>query len=151
MALAIGLIIGLFVLLGMALLGAGLRNPRWLVIAALGITALYHYGQDRLSSNLEGIEIIAGQGAACPADHIQVTVSNAGTKTITGFSFSLRGYRPNFSQHIVDQSHRTDRIIPAGQSWANCWEVKDLKGLSQTQQATLLWEVAITSVELSEG
>jgi len=150
MALAIGLLVGLFVLLGLALLKAGFRNPRWLLAVILGILGLYQLGEDRLASDLLGVEIITNGISSCPPNQVRVTIRNQREQAITGFRFTLHGYRPNHSDHVAYVSHGSDRIVGPGTNWTQCWLVEELEGLPQTQHGSLRWEVSITSIELAD-
>ena len=104
MAIAIGLIGGLFIMLALALLGAGFRNPRWLVVAVLLIFALYKYGIEQLETNSQGITVAARYSAACDPEHVEVTISNAGAQAITRLGFTVKGFRPNHSDHVAQRS-----------------------------------------------
>ena len=150
MAIAIGLIAGLFIMLALALLGAGFRNPRWLVVAVLLIVALYKYGTDQLETNSQGITVAARYSAACEPEHVQVSIVNDGTRAITHLGFNVKGYRPNHSTYVAQRYHSTDRIIPAGQSWTSCWRVLQLGDVPEVQHPSLRWEARITSVGLAE-
>lgn len=150
MAIAIGLVVGLFLLLGSHLLGAGLRNPRWLVVAFYGIAALYMYGARQLERDIQDVGLIAVGSSDCPVNQVQVVIANGRTENVIGFAFSLRGFRRNFSQHVVYESHRTDRIVPAGGSWSSCWDVEDLLELPLAQKSTLRWETELTSIDYAE-
>ena len=150
MALLIGVILGLFAMFALALLGAGFRNPRWLVIAVFGIIALYQFGENKLVNDLENITITADGSAGCPVNHVQMVVTNGGPQSITRLAFSLRGFKPNYSNHIAYAFFPTYRIVPPGQSWTNCWEVKDLRKLTGTEQSNLRWDVQISSVGFAE-
>jgi len=148
MALVIGLLVGLFVLLGLALLKAGFRNPRLLLAVTLGIIGLYQLGEDRLARDLEGVEITTDGISSCPPNQVRVTIRNQREQAISGFRFTLHGYRPDYSDHVAYASHGSDRIVGPGTNWTECWLVEDLEDLPQTQHRGLRWEVSITSIEL---
>ncbi|MEP5633916.1 MAG: hypothetical protein ABJP79_18720 [Tateyamaria sp.] len=44
-------------------------------------------------------------------------IVNGRTADIVEYAFVLRGFRPNYSEYVAYDSHRTDRIIPAGGEW----------------------------------
>lgn len=150
MAIAIGLIGGLFIMLALALLGAGFRNPRWLVVVVCLILALYAYGRNQLETNSENVSVTARYSPACDPEHVELTISNAGAQAITRLGFNLKGFRPNHSAHVAQRYHWTDRIIPAGQSWTSCWRVLQLGDVPEVQHPTLRWESHITSIRLAE-
>ena len=150
MAIAIGLIGGLFIMLALALLGAGFRKPRWLVVAVLLILALYKYGVEQLETTSQGITVAARYSAECQRAHIQVTISNNGTSGITHLGFHVKGFLPNHSTHVAQRYHSTDRIISAGQSWTSCWRILALDNVLAAQHPSLRWESRITSVRLAE-
>jgi len=150
MAIAVGLIVGLFILFGMILLRTGFRNPRGLIIAICGIAALYWYGERQLQQDIQDVGLTAGRSTDCTGDQLQVVIANGRTEDIIGFSFTLHGFRQNFSDHIAYESHSTDRIVPAGRSWASCWDVEDLLELPIDQKSALRWEVAFTGIDYAE-
>lgn len=151
MAILIGLVVGLFILLGLALMGAGLRNPRWLLVGFLLIVALYKYGESQLIDDVANLSIrVAGQSNDCAVGQVPIVLTNGDTRRIEGFAFELEGFLPNYSDRTAYEYHRSDRIIPAGQSWTNCWAVEDLQDVPTAQHGQLRWEVAITSVEFAE-
>jgi len=150
MAIAIGLIGGLFIMLALALLGAGFRNPRWLIVAVLLIFALYKYGAEQLETNSENVTLLARYSPVCDPELVEVTISNGGAQAITRLGFNLKGFRPNHSAYVAQRYHRTDRIIPAGQSWTSCWRVLQLGNVPEAQHPTLRWESRITSIQLAE-
>ena len=92
MALVIGLVGGLFILLALTLLRAGFRNPRWIFFWFCMLAALYKYGEGQLETNSENVTLVARYSAACEREHVEVTITNGGTKTITdlGFKFELQ-------------------------------------------------------------
>ena len=150
MAIAVGLVVGLFLLLGFHLLGAGFRNPRWLFVVVCLVLAAYKYGQNQLEIKSENISVAARYSSACEPEHVEVTISNAGARAITYLRFNVRGFRPNHSAYVAQRYHRTDRIIPAGQSWTSCWRVLQLDDVPEVQHPTLRWESSITSIELGD-
>lgn len=151
MALVIGLIAGLFILLGLALMGAGLRNPRWLFVGFCVLAVLYKIGDSKLAGDVENLSISAmGPPNGCPEGEVQVVLRNNDNRRIEQFGFELEGFLPNHSNRSAYQYLNSDRIIPAGQSWSNCWRVEELKYLPQHQRGLLRWEVQITSVEFAE-
>jgi len=150
MAIAIGLIGGLFVMLALALLGAGFRNPRWLVVAVCLILALYKYGIEQLETNSQNITVTARYSRACEPEHVEVTIANNRAQAITHLGFNIKGFRPNHSAFVAQRYHSTDRIIPAGQSRTSCWRVLQLGDVPEVQHPNLRWESRITSVRLSE-
>jgi hypothetical protein len=150
MAIAAGLIVALFLFLGSHLLGARLRNPRWLLVALCGIAALYMYGARQLEKDIQDVHLVAARSADCPANRVQVVIANGRTADIIGFAFTLHGFRPNFSDHVAYDSHRTDRIVPAGHSWSSCWVVDDLVELPTAQKSMLRWDVEFTSIDFAE-
>ena len=150
MALAIGLLVGLFVLLGLALLKAGVRNPRWFFAIVLLLIGLYQIGAERLERDLERIDAVVRGTVGCPANQVRVDVSNEDTRDVLRLSFSLRGYLPNYSEPVIRETIRSDRIVRPGTNWTDCWTVEDLEDLPIGQHATLRWELEITSIELSE-
>mgnify|MGYP001584787403 CR=1 FL=1 len=150
MAIVVGLTVGLFLLLGFHLLGAGFRNPRWLIVAVCLLLALYKYGQNQLVSDIQDIGLIAVRSADCTGNQLQVVVANGRANNITGLSFFLRGFRPNYSEHVAFAAMETDRVVPAGQSWVSCWDIAALKEVPMAQRSTLRWEVEITAVEFAE-
>lgn len=150
MAIVIDLIAGLFILLALTLLGAGFRNPRWLIVAFCLIFALFMYGQDQLETNSQHIIVMARYSAECKRAHIQVSISNNGTSAITYLRFNVKGFRPNHSTHVAQRYHSTDRIIPVGQSWTSCWRILALDNVPEALHPALRWEARITSVDLSE-
>ena len=150
MAIAIGLIVGLFLLLGFHLLGAGLRNPRWLILVVCLVLALYVYGQNQLETKSQNITVSARYSPACEPEHVEVTITNNGIKAITYLRFNVRGFRPNYSAYVAQRYHSTDRIIRPGHSWTSCWRVLQLDDVPVAQQVSLRWETTINSIELSE-
>ncbi|MGC1498025.1 MAG: hypothetical protein WA790_19630 [Sulfitobacter sp.] len=151
MALVIGLIAGLFILLGLALMGAGLRNPRWIIFWFCMLAALYKYGESKLVDDVQDLSISAmGPPNGCMDGEISVVIRNGDTRRIEQFGFELEGFLPNHSSRSAYQYLNSDRIIPAGQSWSNCWRVEELKYLPQPQRSQLRWGVQITSVEFAE-
>lgn len=149
MAIAIGLIGGLFIMLALALLGAGFRNPRWLILVVCLILALYKYGAEQLETNSQHITVAARYSPACEPAHIQVRISNNGTSGITHLGFNVKGFRPNHSTHVAQRYHSTDRVIPSGQSWTSCWRILALDNVPVAQHPTLRWESRVTSVRLA--
>lgn len=151
MAILIGLVVGLFILLALTLLGAGLRNPRWLFVGFCLILVLYKYGENQLANDVENLSIsVSGQPNGCPVGQVHVRLTNGDTRRIERFGFELRGFLPNHSNRSAYQYLRSDRIIPAGQSWANCWRVAELGDLPVSQHGRLRWEAEITSVGFAE-
>ena len=150
MAIAAGLIVALFLFLGSHLVGAGLRNPRWLFVAFCGIAALYMYGARQLKQDIQDIGLIAVRSPDCPANQVQVLIVNGRTADIIEYAFVLRGFRPNYSEHVAYDSHRTDRIIPAGGEWLSCWTVEGLVELPAAQKSTLRWEVEFTDIDYAK-
>lgn len=151
MAIVIGLVGGLFILLALTLLRAGFRNPRWIFFWFCMLAALYKYGESQLMDDVQNLSISAmGPPNGCVEGEIQVVLRNSDTRRIEQFGFELEGFLPNHSHRSAYQYLNSDRIIPAGQSWTNCWRVEELKHLPQHQRAQLRWETAITSVEFAE-
>jgi len=150
MALLAGLVVALFLLLAFHLLGWSARNPRWLVAGALVLVALYAYGTKQLEDDIQNVGLVAARSADCPVNQVQVLIVNGRQRDITGFSFSLRGYRPNYSEYVAYDHHRTDRIIPPGGEWITCWPVEDLQQVPTAQKATLRWEVEFTDLDYAE-
>ena len=151
MTILIGLVVGLFILLGLALMGAGLRNPRWLLVGFLLTVALYKYGESQLIDDVANLSIrVTGRSNGCAVGQMPVLLTNNDTRRIEGFAFELEGFLPNYSDRTAYEYHRSDRIIPAGQSWINCWAVENLEDILTAQQGQLRWKAAITSVEFAE-
>ncbi len=150
MAIVIGLIVGLFLLLGFHLLGFGLRNPRWLFVAFCLILALYKYGREQLESNSMNVSVTAQYSIGCDAGHVEVTISNKGAQHVRRLGFELNAFRPNHSGSVAKRFHRTDRIIPADQSWTSCWRVLQLDNVPADQHTSLRWDVRISSISLGD-
>jgi hypothetical protein len=150
MAVAIGLLVALFVLLGLTLLKAGVRNPRWFLAVVLLLIGLYQIGAERLERDLERVDAVVRGTAGCPANQVRVDVSNSDTRDVLRLSFSLIGYLPNYSEAVIRETIRSDRIVLAGTNWTNCWAVEDLEDLPVRQHATLRWELEVTGIDLSE-
>jgi hypothetical protein len=150
MALAIGLLVGLFILFGIALLKAGVRNPRWFLVVVLVLIALYQFGSAQLQRDLEYVDLVVRGTDGCPANKLRVDISNADTRDVLRLSFNLVGYLPDYSEPVIRETVRTDRIIRPGANWSNCWAVDGLKDLPIQQQGTLRWELAVTGIDLSE-
>lgn len=151
MAILIGLVVGLFILLALTLLGASFRNPRWLFVGLCMIVALYKYGESQLIDDVANLSIrVAGQSHGCAVGQVPVVLINGDTRSIQSFAFDLEAFAPNYSERTAYEYHSSDRIIPAGQSWTNCWAVEDLEDIPTPQHGRFRWEVAITSVEFAE-
>ncbi|MGC1495411.1 MAG: hypothetical protein WA790_06355 [Sulfitobacter sp.] len=150
MAIVVGLVVGLFLLLGFHLLGIGLRNPRWLFVGFCLILALYKYGAQQHEQDIQDIGLIAGRSTDCTLNQVQTVVGNGRSEVIIGFRFSLRGFKPNHSDHILYGSFQSDRIIPAGQSWASCWDIDGLADVPTMQKNSLRWEAELTNVEFAD-
>ena len=130
MAVAAGLTVGLLFLLGLVLLRKGIRKPHWVLAILLLLSAAYFYGEEQLQRDTEGLLISPLGTSACPANHLQVALTNDGPRDVLGFSFELRGFQRDHSNSVAQQVHRTDRIVRSGQSWTNCWPVDDLEDVS---------------------
>lgn len=150
MAIVVGLVVALFLLLGTHLLGAGLRNPRWLFVGALLIFALYKYGSNQIQQDSQNVVVTAGYSQTCPAKHVNVTIQNAGDRAIHRLGFQLIGYQPNHSSSVATRYHSTDRIIPAQGSWTNCWKVIGLDDVNPQLYPILRWEAEISSITLAD-
>lgn len=64
--------------------------------------------------------------SSCPtADHpLRVSFTNGSKRTVTKIDFSITGRRNGYSGAIFSSGYgrlQTDRIIPPGQTWHECW------------------------------
>ncbi len=150
MALVVGLIVGFVILLALKLLGASLRYPQWAGIVFLALYSLNYLAQNHLDSKLENVQIAAIRSSSCGQNQVQVRVTNGRTDEIISYAFNLYGYRPNHSKYVTFDALKTDRIIPAGESWANCWGVSQLDQLPADQRWKLRWEIKLTGIEFAE-
>ncbi len=150
MAIIIGLVVALFLFLRFHLLGAGLRNPRWLFVGALLIFALYKYGEEQLAEDSADVLVVAQYSEECPERHVRVTIHNGGESAITGTGFKVTGYQLNHSNSVATRYHSTDRIIPSQASWTHCWRVLGLDDVNPQLYPRLRWEVEVTSITLAD-
>lgn len=59
-----------------------------------------------------------------PSHPLAITVSNGADRTLKKVSFDLKGYRPGYSDPVLEGSwfdYSTDRIILPSQDWLTCW------------------------------
>lgn len=150
MAIVIGLVVALVLLLAINLLGAGLRNPRWLFVGAVLISALYKYGADQLAEDSQNVLVVAQYSDQCEERHVRVTIHNDGDTAITNMRFSITGYQPNHSEPVATRYETTDRIIGVDQVWSQCWRVLQLDNVDATLHPSLRWEAEIRGITLAE-
>ena len=150
MAIVVGLVVALILLLAFNLLGAGLRNPRWLFVGAVLIFALYKYGSDQLAEDSQNVLVVAQYSDQCADRHVRVTIHNGGDAAIDRFGFEVTGFQPNHSRSVARRSHSSDRIIAAGETWSHCWRVHALDNVNPQLLPTLRWEADITSITLAD-
>ena len=150
MAIVAGLIVGLILLLAFNLLGAGFRNPRWLLVGAVLIFALYKYGANQIANDSAEVRIVAQYSDQCEDRHVRVTIHNGGDTAIIRFGFEVTGFQPNHSSSIARRSHSSDRIIGVGETWSQCWRVHALDNVNPQLLPTLRWEAQITSITLAD-
>lgn len=150
MALLVGLVVGLFLLLGTHLLGAGLRNPRWLFVGALLIFALYKYGAQQLAKDSADVLVVAQYSDQCPDRHVRVTIRNSGEAAIISTRFKITGFQPDHSQPVATLYDTTDRIIRPDQVWSHCWRVLQLDNVETHLHPSLRWEAEITDITLAD-
>jgi len=150
MAIVVGLVVALILLLAFNLLGAGLRNPRWLFAGAVLIFALYKYGADQLAEDSAGVLVVAQYSDQCPDRHLRVTIHNGGDSAIANMRFSVTGYQPNHSEPVAKRYETTDRIIDVDQIWSHCWRVLQLDNVDAALHPSLRWEAEIRGITLAE-
>ncbi|WP_147124194.1 hypothetical protein [Shimia ponticola] len=150
MAIVIGLVVALILLLAFNLLGAGMRNPRWLFVGAVLIFALYKFGADQLAEDSQNVLVVAQYSDQCPDRHVRVTIHNGGETAITNMRFSVTGYQPNHSEPVAKRYETTDRIIGADQVWSDCWRVLQLDNVDASLHPSLRWEAEIRGITLAE-
>lgn len=150
MAIVVGLVVALILLLAFNLLGAGLRNPRWLFAGALLIFALYKFGTDQLAEDSANVLVVAQYSDQCQDSHVRVTIHNGGDTAITNMRFSVTGYQLNHSEPVATRYETTDRIVGAGQVWSNCWRVLQLDNVGASLHPSLRWEAEIRGITLAE-
>lgn len=150
MAIVIGLVVALVLLLAFNLLGAGLRNPRWLFVGAVAIFALYKYGANQIANDSAEVLIVAQYSDQCEERHVRVTIHNGGDAAIHRFGFEVTGFQPNHSSSVARRSHSSDRIINVGETWSQCWRVHALDNVNPQLLPTLRWEAGITSITLAD-
>lgn len=150
MALLIGAIVALLLFLGFHLLGAGFRNPRWLLVGALLIFALYKFGSNQIQRDSQNVVVSAEYATSCPAKHVSVTIQNEGDRAIQRMGFQLTGYQRNNSNSVATRYHHTDRIVPARGSWTHCWRVHALDDVSAHLHPGLRWETEVRSITLAD-
>lgn len=150
MAIVIGLVVALILLLAFNLLGAGLRNPRWLFVGAVLIVALYKYGSDQLAEDSADVLVVAQYSDQCEDRHVRVTIHNGGDSAITNMRFAITGYQRNYSEPVATRYETTDRIIVEDQVWSHCWRVLQLDNVDATLHPSLRWEAEIRGITLAE-
>lgn len=150
MALLVGLVVGLFLLLGFHLLGAGFHSPRWLFVGALLILALYKYGAQQLAKDSADVLVVAHYSDQCSNRHVRVTIRNSGEAAITSTRFKITGFQPDHSQPVATRYDTTDRIIRPNQTWSHCWRVLQLDNVDTHLHSLLRWEAEITGITLAD-
>lgn len=150
MAVVVGLVVGLFALLAFALIGKGIRNPRWALAVILFLVAAYYWGEESLQRDTEHLSISTSGKAGCEVNQVGVTLVNAGRRDVLSFRFYLEGFLPNHSDSVAREGFRSDRIVRSGETWANCWTLEDLERIEPREQSSLRWDIEISGVTLSE-
>lgn len=150
MAIVAGLIVALILLLAFNLLGAGLRNPRWLLVGVVLIFALYKFGADQLAEDRAGVLVVAQNSDQCEDRHVRVTIHYGGDTAITNMRFAITGYQPNHSEPVATRYETTDRIVGADQVWSHCWRVLQLDNVDATLHPSLRWEAEIRGITLAQ-
>ena len=150
MAVVIGLVVGLFALLGFTLIGKGIRNPRWALVVILLLAAAYYWGEERHQRDTEHLTISTTGTTGCGVNQVGVTLANAGPRDVRSFRFYLEGFKPNHSDSVAREGFRSDRIVRPGEAFTHCWDVEDLERVNPAEQPNLRWEIEISDVTLTE-
>lgn len=98
------------------------------IVVLIGLLFAYSIWQDA-RANAEKNKVVMTVKyniAACSEEYpLLVLIENNSSKTVNSIDFNIAVHRKGYSSDLADWgNYDSDKIIPSGQSFGNCWRYK---------------------------
>lgn len=94
------------------------------VLIALGGAYIWQQGEGRKRARASVEVSVRYDVSACSSSFpLLVTYRNGSRRTVEKIIYDIGGFTPGYSDVVLQDDYKTDRIIPPGQTYGECWSV----------------------------